>query len=144
MICRRISGRPGSRYILSAMHRVLIAFLILTVAAASPATIDSSVERAMRELHVPGVAIGVIQDGKVILAKGYGVRQLGKSVPVTADTLFAVGSMTKSFTAVTVAAMVDEKKLEWDKPVREYLPWFRMYDPVATELMTARDLLTHR
>jgi CubicO group peptidase (beta-lactamase class C family) len=126
------------------MHRVLIAFLILTAAAAAPSTIDSSVERAMRELHVPGVAVGIIQDRKVILAKGFGVRQLGKSAPVTPDTIFAVGSMTKSFTAVTVAAMVDENKLDWDKPVREYLPWFRMYDPVATELMTPRDLLTHR
>src|SRR5215813_8955160 len=98
----------------------------------------------MRELHVPGVAIGIIQDGKVILAQGYGVRQLGKSAPVTADTIFAVGSMTKSFTAVTAAAMVDENKLDWDKPVRDYLPWFRMYDPVATSLITPRDVLTHR
>ena len=129
---------------LSPMNRILIAFLILTAAAASPAVIDSSVDRAMRELHVPGVAIGIIQDGKVILAKGYGVRQLGQGAPVTSDTIFAVGSMTKSFTAVTMAAMVDEKKLDWDKPVRNYLPWFRMYDPVATELMTPRDLLTHR
>src|SRR5258708_15103820 len=129
---------------LSPMHRILIAFLILTAAAASPAVIDSSVDRAMRELHVPGVAIGIIQDGKVILAKGYGVRELGQSATVTPDTIFAVGSMTKSFTAVTVAAMVDEGKLNWDRPVREYLPWFRMYDPVATELITPRDLLTHR
>src|SRR5216684_6561820 len=99
---------------LSLMQRVLIAFLILTIAAASPAVIDSSVDRAMRELHVPGVAIGIIQDGKVILAKGYGVRQLGQSAPVTPDTIVAVGSMTKSFTAVTMAAMVDEKKLDWE------------------------------
>jgi CubicO group peptidase (beta-lactamase class C family) len=135
------------------MRKSLLAFLILAVALASAATIDrakalksadASTERAMRELRVPGVAIGIIQDGKVILAKGYGVRQLGKTAPVTADTIFAVGSMTKSFTAVTVAVMVDEKKLDWDRPVRDYLPWFRMYDPVATELMTPRDLLTHR
>lgn len=105
---------------------------------------DASVNQAMREFHVPGVAVGLIVDGKVILAKGYGVRDLDKSSPITGSTIFAVGSMTKSFTAVTVAAMVDEGKLEWDRPVREYLPWFRMYDPVATELITPRDLLTHR
>ena len=105
---------------------------------------DTDVERAMRELRVPGVAVGVVRDGKIVLAKGYGVRETGKTAPVNADTIFAVGSMTKSFTAITVAMMVDEGKLEWDRPVREYLPWFRMYDPVATELITPRDLLTHR
>ncbi|MGA2137024.1 MAG: serine hydrolase [Bryobacteraceae bacterium] len=105
---------------------------------------DADVERAMLELRVPGVAVGVIKEGKVVLAKGYGVREAGKSPSVDPDTLFAVGSMTKSFTAITVAMMIDEGKLEWDHPVRDYLPWFRMYDPVATELMTPRDLLTHR
>jgi CubicO group peptidase (beta-lactamase class C family) len=123
----------------------LCTFLSVTAIIAWPATIaDAPVERAMRELRVPGVAVGIIQDGKVILAKGYGVRKSGGSESVDADTIFAVGSMTKSFTAVTMAALVDEKKLDWDKPVRDYLPWFRMYDPVATELMTPRDLLTHR
>jgi CubicO group peptidase (beta-lactamase class C family) len=105
---------------------------------------DAEVERAMREMHVPGVAVGMIRDGRVVLAKGYGVRETGKSPAVDPDTIFAVGSMTKSFTAITVAMMIDEGKLDWDRPVRDYLPWFRMYDPVATELMTPRDLLTHR
>jgi CubicO group peptidase (beta-lactamase class C family) len=131
----------------------LWAYLVCLTALARAATadsikalrgVDASVIRAMRELQAPGVAVGVIVDGTVTLAKGYGVRELGQSATVTADTIFAVGSMTKSFTAVTVAAMVDERKLNWDRPVREYLPWFRMYDPVATELITPRDLLTHR
>jgi CubicO group peptidase (beta-lactamase class C family) len=129
------------------------AYLVCFATIAAPATVDStkalegfdaSVIRAMRDLQAPGVAVGAIVDGRVILAKGYGVRELGQSATVTPDTIFAVGSMTKSFTAVTVAAMVDEGKLNWDRPVREYLPWFRMYDPVATELITPRDLLTHR
>jgi CubicO group peptidase (beta-lactamase class C family) len=111
---------------------------------AAVAGIDADVQQAMRDLHVPGVAIGVIVDGKVILAKGYGVREIGKTAPVDADTLFAIASMTKSFTATTVAAMVDDGRVEFDKPVVDYLPWFRMYDPVATELVTPRDLLTHR
>ena len=84
-------------------------------AIAAPATVDSakalegfdaSVVHAMRELQAPGVAVGAIVDGRVILAKGYGVRELGQSATVTPDTIFAVGSMTKSFTAVTVAALV--------------------------------------
>jgi CubicO group peptidase (beta-lactamase class C family) len=129
------------------------AYLVCFAAIAAPATVDSakalegfdaSVSHAMRELQAPGVAVGAIVDGRVILAKGYGVRELGPSATVTPDTIFAVGSMTKSFTAVTVAAMVDEGKLNWDRPVREYLPWFRMYDPVASDLITPRDLLTHR
>jgi CubicO group peptidase (beta-lactamase class C family) len=131
----------------------LCAYLTCLAVIAAAATVDSikalegvdaAVGLAMRELHVPGVAVGVIVDGKVTLAKGYGVRELGRGATVTPDTIFAVGSMTKSFTAVTVAAMVDEGKLDWDQPVREYLPWFRLYDPVATELITPRDLLTHR
>src|SRR5262249_11433827 len=133
-------------------HRV--AFLLaFSIRIAPPATVDAiraldgfdnDVERAMKELHAPGAAVGVIREGKVILAKGYGVREIGKTMPVTADTIFALGSITKSFTALTVAAMVDEGKLDFDKPVHDYLPWFQMYDPVATSLITPRDLLTHR
>src|ERR1700680_4123607 len=131
----------------------LCAYLVWLAVLAPAATVDAakalegfdaSVGRALRELQVPGAAVGVIVDGTVTLAKGYGVRELGKGATVTPDTIFAVGSMTKSFTAVTVAAMVDERKLNWDRPVREHLPWFRMYDPVATDLITPRDLLTHR
>jgi CubicO group peptidase (beta-lactamase class C family) len=105
---------------------------------------DADVERAMKALHVPGAAVGVIRDGNVVLAKGYGVREAGKNAAVDPDTIFAVGSMTKSFTAITVAMMIDAGKLDWDRPVRDYLSWFRMYDPVASELITPRDLLTHR
>jgi CubicO group peptidase (beta-lactamase class C family) len=112
--------------------------------AATVAGIDADVQRAMKELHVPGVAVGVIIDGKVVLAKGYGVREIGKPALVDGDTLFDIGSMSKSFTATAVAAVVDDGKLEWDKPVIGYLPWFRMYDPIATQLITPRDLLTHR
>jgi CubicO group peptidase (beta-lactamase class C family) len=106
--------------------------------------IDADVQRAMQELHVPGVAVGVIVDGKIIFAKGYGIRQIGNPELVDIDTLFAIASMTKSFTATAVAAMVDDGKLDWDKPVIDYLPWFKMYDPIATQLITPRDLLTHR
>jgi len=134
--------------LLCALAWVSEAALVHAQTPAEPNTaiagIDADVERAMKELHVPGAAIGVIEDGKVVLAKGYGVREIGKPGMVDADTLFDIGSMTKSFTAVTVAAMVDDGKLKWDVPVVQYIPWFRLYDPVATELITPRDLLTHR
>jgi CubicO group peptidase (beta-lactamase class C family) len=112
--------------------------------AASLADIDGLVAAAMKELRVPGAAVGVIRDGQVLLAKGYGVRVLGGGEPVTANTVFAVGSVTKSFTAASCAAVVGDGKIDWDRPVREYWPWFSLHDPVATNLITLRDLLTHR
>jgi CubicO group peptidase (beta-lactamase class C family) len=108
------------------------------------AAVDDDVRRAMQEEHVPGVAVGMIADGKVIMAKGYGIREVGKPALVDADTIFDIGSMTKSFTATAVAAMVDDGKLKWDEPAIHYLPWFRMYDPIATQLVTPRDMLSHR
>src|SRR5262245_44198911 len=102
---------------------------------------DSYALRGMRESNVPGLAVGVIQDGKIIFAKGYRVRDLKDRRPVTTQTLFGVGSVTKSFTAAVVASVIDDGKLAWDRPVREFIPWFRMYDPIATELITVRDML---
>src|SRR5689334_21127116 len=104
----------------------------ITPAPVSPAAklqgIDELAERAMKEWKVPGVAIAVVQDGKVIYAKGYGYRDLEKKLPVTTGTLFPIGSITKSFTALTFAILKDEGKVDWDKPVRNYLPEFQMND----------------
>jgi len=128
------------------MIPILPLWFVVTLCAADPqwtGEFDVIAKRGLTQLNVPGAAVGVIQNGKIVLAKGYGVRdQSGK--PVTARTLFALGSVTKSFTAAVVASVIDQGKLEWDKPVREYVPWFRMYDPVATDLITVRDMLTHR
>src|SRR6185369_17301619 len=108
-----------------------------------PAKVDSVSEAVRKQTSIPGLAIGLITREGVYI-KGYGVRNLEKMQPVTEHTAFDTGSVTKSFTALGAAILVDDGKLAWDKPVREYLPWFRMYDPAATELMTVRDLLTHR
>lgn len=105
---------------------------------------DEFVGQVMKDWKVPGVAVAIVKDGKVILAKGYGERDTHKHLPVTSQTLFAIGSITKSFTVSAMGMLVDEGKLDWDKPVREYLPEFKMYDPVASEHMTPRDLVTHR
>jgi len=106
--------------------------------------IDSFIEAQLKEWKVPGLSIAVVQDGKVILSKGYGFRDIEKQLPVTPKTLFAIGSVTKSFTVTVLGTLAEEGKLEWDKPVREFLPTFRLYDPVATEHMTVLDLVTHR
>jgi CubicO group peptidase (beta-lactamase class C family) len=105
---------------------------------------DTFVNQALKDWKVPGVAVGVVQNGKVILLKGYGYRDLEKQLPVTPNTLFAIGSISKSFTVTTLGMEMDEGKVDWDKPVRDYLPTFKMYDPVLTEQMMIRDLVTHR
>jgi CubicO group peptidase (beta-lactamase class C family) len=135
-------------------HRLLFAFLAAAVqtgpAAAQTRTaapdlkgFDEAVTALMTEFHVPGLGVGIIKDGQVVLAKGYGFRDVEAKTPVTPRTVFAIGSNSKSFTATLLAMLVDEKKLEWDKPVRTWLPDFELKDPYATREMTPRDLVSH-
>lgn len=104
---------------------------------------DDLVEASMAEWQLPGLALAVIKDQETILIKGYGVRDVDSRLPVTTDTQFLLCSITKSFTAAGLGLLVDDGKLDWTRPVREYLPEFRLYDPVATERVTVRDLLCH-
>jgi CubicO group peptidase (beta-lactamase class C family) len=106
--------------------------------------IDEYAARAGRDWNVPGFSVAVVKDDKVVFAKGYGVRELGKPEPVDKDTLFAVASNTKAFTSAALATLVDEGRLKWDDPVTKYLPYFQLYDPYVTREMTVRDLLSHR
>jgi CubicO group peptidase (beta-lactamase class C family) len=114
-------------------------------AAAVPAfNLDSDVNLALKTFDVPGMAIAIVKDGKVVVAKGYGVRKLGDPTPVDGKTLFEVASNSKAFTAAALAMLVDEGKLAWDDPVTKHLPGFQMFDSYVTGEMTVRDLLTHR
>lgn len=105
---------------------------------------DEIVAKGLAQMKVPGAAVAVVKDQEVVLAKGYGLRDLESKLPMTADTLMAIGSSSKAFTAYTLGALVDQGKVEWDKPVRTYIPWFRLYDASAGERLTPRDLVTHR
>ena len=105
---------------------------------------DKLVSEAIAAWHVPGVAIAVIADGKVVHAKGYGMRDVENGLPMTADTLLPIGSSTKAFTTFAIGTLVDEGKVEWDEPVGKYLHWFRLTDPNMTAGMVVRDLVTHR
>lgn len=105
---------------------------------------ESFVTETMEKWNLPGMAVTVVKDGEVILAEGYGTRKVGETSPVTPDTLFAIGSSTKAFAALSIALLVEEGKLAWDKPVRNYMPEFKLFDPIASELMTPLDLLCHR
>ena len=98
----------------------------------------------MKRWEVPGIGVGIYKDGKVLLSEGFGFRDLEKKLPVTPNTLFAIGSASKAFTAMDVQILVDEGKVEWDKPVQTYLPDFKLKDEVATSRITVRDLVCHR
>lgn len=111
---------------------------------APPSDLDAWVARSMKEFNVPGLSVAIVKDGKVVVAKGYGVRKLGDSTPVDENTLFPIGSNTKAFTTAALATLVDEGKLSWDDHVYERLPGFQMYDPYVSHEMTIRDLITHR
>ncbi len=105
---------------------------------------DDYVNKALKDWEVPGAAIAIVKDDKIIFAKGYGVRELGKPEPVTERTLFAIGSSSKAFTAAAVAMLVDDARVKWDDPVTKYLAGFELYDAYASQQMTLRDLLCHR
>lgn len=106
--------------------------------------IDEYARQVMKDWRVPGFAMAIVKDDKVIFAKGYGLRKLGETAPVDERTLFAVASNSKAFTAALLGILVDEGKIKWDDPVTKYLPGFQLYDPYVTREMTIRDLLSHR
>lgn len=107
-------------------------------------SLDTLIEKARKDFEVPGVAVAMVKDGKVVYLKGFGVRKQGAEEAVTEDTIFAIASCTKAFTATGVAMLVDGGKLAWDDPVRKHLEFFRLGDPLADRETTVRDLLCHR
>ena len=112
--------------------------------AAPPANLDARVDGLLKSSGVPGMAVAIVEDGRVVHAKGYGVRKLGASDRVTPHTIFPIGSTGKAFTVAALATLVDEGRIGWDDKVIQHLPWFQMYDPWVTREMTVRDLLVHR
>ncbi len=106
--------------------------------------IDSLVEKVLTSFDVPGIAVAIIKDDKIIHSKGYGVRSLNTRQKTDEHTLFGIASNSKAFTAAALAILADEGKIKWDDKVRDYIPAFTMYDPYVTEAFTIRDLLTHR
>lgn len=124
--------------------------LILLVVSVAPAQearlqqIEQYVQKSMEEWKVPGVAVAIVKDDKVVFAKGFGTRELGTNKPVDENTVFAIASNSKAFCAAALALLVDEGKLKWDDRVTKYLPGLQMSDPYVTREMTIRDLLSHR
>jgi len=105
--------------------------------------LDALAAEAMAEWKVPAVTLAVVQDGETTLLRAWGQRDVEAALPATPQTKFLICSITKTFTATALALLVDEGRLDWTKPVRDYIPEFRLHDPVATERVTVRDLLCH-
>jgi CubicO group peptidase (beta-lactamase class C family) len=110
----------------------------------TPPQIDSLVENTLKTFDVPGIAVAIVKDGKMIFAKGYGVASLNTGKKVDENTLFGIASNTKAFTTAAIGMLSDEGKLKLDDKVTDYIPEFKLYDPYVTSEFTIRDLLTHR
>ncbi|OME94892.1 MULTISPECIES: serine hydrolase domain-containing protein [Paenibacillus] len=95
--------------------------------------IHTYIEEQMKAWKVPGVSVAVVKDQEIVMMEGYGYRNIAQSLPVTSETLFAIGSSTKAFTALAAGILAGEKILDLDTPVKEYLPDFKMFDAFATE-----------
>src|SRR5206468_2308406 len=122
------------------MRRTL--FLVLFIAApllAQP-NFDKLATDTMSSWRVPGLAVVVVQNDRVVYMNAFGVREVGKSDPVTPDTLFEIASDTKAFTATAIAILADQKKLDWDDPVHKYVEYFHLDDPCADSMVTVRDI----
>jgi len=137
---KKVSSVPGGL--------LLIFFLAVSILSdaqlISSREIDSLVALTMKTFDVPGIAVAIVKENKVIHSKGYGVRSLTTRQKVDSNTLFGIASNSKAFTAAALGILVDEKKLKWDDRVIDYIPEFRLYDPYVTREFTISDLLTHR
>ncbi|MDZ4809158.1 MAG: serine hydrolase [Bacteroidota bacterium] len=107
-------------------------------------SLDSYIERGMKHWQIPGLSIAIVKDGKIILSKGYGVKEVGKEDKVDENTLFIIASNSKLFTGTAVAKLDVEKKLSLNDKVTQYIPWFKLYDSNSTRLATVKDMLCHR
>lgn len=142
---RRALAKPA----IACLTACVVALAATTSGARAQSAVDiAALDRYFAEsgeaFEVPGFAVAIVKDGELVLAKGYGVRELGERAAVDEHTLFAIASNSKAFTAAALATLVDEGKITWDDRVVEYLPYFQLYDPWVTQEMRIRDLLCHR
>jgi CubicO group peptidase (beta-lactamase class C family) len=129
--------------------RVLLVWAVVLCSATTQAQTDSEslsalIENARQEWGVPGLAVAVVKDGETILSAGFGIREVGKPDVVDADTLFAIASNSKAFTAAVLAQLQEESKVQWSDKVQNHLPWMQLYDPWVAAELRIDDLLCHR
>jgi CubicO group peptidase (beta-lactamase class C family) len=130
--------------------RLLSAFVALALAVTinaqrvDPYAIDKAVNSNLKTWQIPGAAIAIVLNDRIVYVKGYGTKEAGGTEPVTPETLFQIASTSKAFTSAAMALLVDEQKVAWDDPVREHLDYFHLADPCADASVTVRDMLSHR
>lgn len=127
-------------------YLIVLGFFISAAVSAqiTETQLDDLVQRTMKTFDVPGIAVGIVKDGKLVFSKGYGVSNIKTKQKTDANTLFGIASNSKAFTSAALAILVDEGKINWDDKVTKYIPEFRMYNDYVTNEFTIRDLLTHR
>ncbi|MBT6764665.1 MAG: beta-lactamase family protein, partial [Prolixibacteraceae bacterium] len=106
--------------------------------------LDSYIEKTAKEWGIPGMSVGIVQDGEIVFSKGYGVLEVSKTEKPDGNTLYAIASNTKAFTSATIAMLVQEGKLNWEDKVQKHLPYFELFSPFISQETTIRDLLCHR
>lgn len=109
-----------------------------------PENFDQWLENSRKAWKIPGMAVGIVKDGRVVYAKGFGERKLGSGEPVDANTVFSIASVSKNMTAAALGILVDKGKLDWDDKILQHIPWFQLKDPWVTREITVRDALIHR
>lgn len=128
--------------------KLLLCFFFLGILALSAQpdvqAVQTYLAQAQKDWNIPGMAVGIVKDGKVVLSEGFGVLEAGKTQKIDGNSLFAIASNTKAFIAAAIAILVEQGQLNWDDPVRKHLPYFELYDAYTTEHTTVRDLLCHR
>ena len=133
-----------NRYTLSLVVFVSLFFTSLFAQESLPENFDSWVESSRQDWKIPGMAVGIVKDGEVVYAKGFGEKLLGSGEAIDANTIFSISSVSKNMTAAALAILVDEGKIDWDDKITKHIPWFQLKDPWVTQELTIRDALTHR
>lgn len=129
---------------MASMLLIVLFFYPLAAQNSLPKDFDNWLESARIDWKIPGMAVGIVQGGEVIYAKGFGEKRLGKNEAVDTNTIFSIASVSKNITASALAILVDQGKINWDDKITQHIPWFQMKDPWVTQEMTIRDVLTHR
>ena len=106
--------------------------------------IDRYLEKTSKQWGLPGMSVGIVKDGELVFSKGYGVLEEGKATQPNEQTTYAIASNSKAFTATVLAMLVEEGKISWNDKVNDYLPYFEVYDEEISQMVTIKDLLTHR
>ena len=132
------------RYRITLTVFVSLFFTSLVAQESLPKNFDTWVESSRQDWKIPGMAVGIVKDGEVVYAKGFGEKRLGSGEKVDANTIFSIASVSKNMTAAALAILVDEGKIGWGDKITKHIPWFQLKDPWVTQEITIRDALIHR